>query len=40
MKYMIKKSEWHLMTDAGHGFDGQEEQAAHFASDFLAKVLK
>ena len=20
MKYMIKKSEWHLMTDADHGF--------------------
>lgn len=32
MKYMIKKSEWHLMTDADHGFGGQEEQAAHIAS--------
>lgn len=39
MKYMIKKSEWHLITDADHGFGGQEEQAAHIASDFLAKVL-
>ena len=23
-----------------HGFGGQEEQAAHIASDFLAKILK
>jgi len=38
--YLNKKSEWHLMTDADHGFGGQEEQAAHIASDFLAKVLK
>lgn len=38
--YLNKKSEWHLMADADHGFGGQEEQAAHIASDFLAKVLK
>ena len=29
-----------LRDDADHGFGGQEEQTAHIASDFLAKVLK
>lgn len=38
--YLNKKSEWHLMTDADHGFGHQEEQVAHIASDFLSKVLK
>ena len=38
--YLNKKSEWHLMTDADHGFGHQEEQVAHIASDFLAKAMK
>ncbi len=38
--YLNKQSEWHLMTDADHGFGKQEEKSAHIASDFLAKILK
>ena len=38
--YLNKQSEWHLMTDADHGFGNQEEKSAHIASEFLAKVLK
>ena len=37
--YLNKQSEWHLMTDADHGFSNQEEKSAHIASEFLAKTL-
>lgn len=38
--YLNKKSEWHLLVDADHGFGGQENVCGAIVRSFLCKAVK
>lgn len=38
--YLNPKSQWHLLTDADHGFGRQENRVAATVARFLSKVMK